>query len=458
MGTSNVILKKVKSTDTIGTLQIQYFNGKGKKKQMSLSLKISEENFTKYYDKEFKQFRKNNIFDYLTYNNRIKDHLSNSPFEINNNNSPKYLLEYISETMLDIDNLNTREGYKVVQKHLKSFLEIIGENDIEIKSVNIELLISFKKFLQKKNITNSTIYHYFVILKGILNKINVQDFNVGYLKNIFKILNIKVPPSRVKDLLTTEDVMKLISVTSDYRYFNYVQMGLTQLFGMGMRFSDLSMLRVEDFQNTGITYTTKKNTKTIIIPYESGLLIYVLLNIFKLKLPPVNPYNYTIEKHNLIKGNSSVTNELSDFNTYTNLEKEKYEKQLIKILLHHIKTLPKKQFIFNEYFNSNELLKYSKRDEMTESQLKDYKSMSLRYNYYLKKIKTDLKLDLDNISSHTFRHSFTNFMIEEGLGVYEISQSLSHSGVVITQKYLTKNFDLKKIKDLNKTTFGRFKQ
>ena len=95
---------------------------------------------------------------------------------------------------------------------------------------------------------------------------------------------------------------------------------------------------------------------------------------------------------------------------------------------------------------------------MTEKQLKDYKSLSVRYNYYLKKIKTDLKLDIDNISSHTFRHSFTNFMIEEGLGVYEISQSLSHSGVVITQKYLTKNFDLKKIKDLNKTTFGRFKQ
>jgi hypothetical protein len=49
-------------------------------------------------------------------------------------------------------------------------------------------------------------------------------------------------------------------------------------------------------------------------------------------------------------------------------------------------------------------------------------------------------------------------MIEEGFGIYEISQSLSHSGVVITQKYLTKNFDLKKIKDLNKTTFSRFKK
>ena len=73
MGTSNVILKKIKSTDTIGTLQVQYFNGKGKKKQISLSLKLSEENFTKYYDKEFKQFRKNSIFDYLTYNNKIKE-------------------------------------------------------------------------------------------------------------------------------------------------------------------------------------------------------------------------------------------------------------------------------------------------------------------------------------------------------------------------------------------------
>ncbi len=460
MGTSNVILKKIKSTDTIGTLQVQYFNGKGKKKQISLSLKLSEENFTKYYDKEFKQFRKNNVFDYLTFNNKIKEYISISPFETinNHNNSKKHLLEYISVAMLDIDNLNTREGYKVVQKHLKSFLETIGENDIEIKNVNIELLVSFKKYLQKKNITNSTIYHYFVILKGILNKINERDFNVGYLKNIFKILNIKVPPSRVKDLLTTEDVNRLISVKSDYRYYKYAQMGLMQLFGMGMRFSDLAFLRIEDFQNTGITYTTKKNTKTIIIPYESGLLIYVLYNIFNLKTPPVNTYNYTTEKHKIIGDKSSVSTEISNYNSYSNLEKEKYEEQLIKILLQHLKTLPRKQFVFGEYFNSEELLRYSKRDELTEGQLKDYKSLSVRYNYYLKKIKIDLKLDIDNISSHTFRHSFTNFMIEEGLGVYEISQSLSHSGVVITQKYLTKNFDLKKIKDINKTTFGRFKR
>jgi integrase len=458
MGTSNVILKKIKSTDTIGTLQVQYFNGKGKKKQISLSLKLSEEYFSKYYDKEFKQFRKNSVFDYVTYNNKIKEYISNSPFENNFNYVPKLLLEYISVSMLEIDNLNTREGYKVVHKHLKTFLETTGEVDVEIKNVNIDLLISFKKHLQKKNITNSTIYHYFVILKGILNKINERDFNVGYLKNIFKILNIKVPPSRVKDLLTTEDVSKMISVSFDYRFFNYVQMGLLQLFGMGLRFSDLCFLRVEDFQNTGITYTTKKNTKTIIIPYESGLLIYVLFNIFKLKLPPVNPYNYKNDSNYFIGESSSISNSLSDFTTYSNLEKEKYEKQLIKLFLQHIKTLPKKQFIFHDYFKSEELLKYSKKDELTESQLKDYKSLSVRYNYYLKKIRTDLKLEIDNISSHTFRHSFTNFMIEEGFGIYEISQSLSHSGVVITQKYLTKNFDLKKIKDLNKTTFSRFKK
>jgi integrase len=458
MGTSNVILKKIKSTDTIGTLQVQYFNGKGKKKQISLSLKLSEEYFSKYYDKEFKQFRKNSVFDYVTYNNKIKEYISNSPFENNFNYVPKLLLEYISVSMLEIDNLNTREGYKVVHKHLKTFLETTGEVDVEIKNVNIDLLISFKKHLQKKNITNSTIYHYFVILKGILNKINERDFNVGYLKNIFKILNIKVPPSRVKDLLTTEDVNKMIGVSFEYRFFNYVQMGLLQLFGMGLRFSDLCFLRVEDFQNTGITYTTKKNTKTIIIPYESGLLIYVLFNIFKLKLPPVNPYNYKNDSNYFIGESSSISNSLSDFTTYSNLEKEKYEKQLIKLLLQHIKTLPKKQFIFHDYFKSEELLKYSKKDELTESQLKDYKSLSVRYNYYLKKIRTDLKLEIDNISSHTFRHSFTNFMIEEGFGIYEISQSLSHSGVVITQKYLTKNFDLKKIKDLNKTTFSRFKK
>ena len=458
MGTSNVILKKVKPTDPIGTLQIQYFNGKGKKKQICLSLKISEENFTKYYDREFKQFRKNNLFDYLTYNNKIKEYISISPFITTNKNTNNHLLEYISHKMSEINNPNTKEGYKVVKNHLKSFLETIDKNDIELKNITIDFLVNFKNFLQRKNISNSSIHLYFVILKGILNKLDSSEFNSSYLKNLFKILNLKSPPTKVKNVLTTEDVNKLVNVSEDNEFFYYIQIGLLQLFGMGMRFSDVIFLRVEDFQNSGIKYTTKKNIKSITVPYESGLLIYVLFNIFKLKLPSVNPYNFINEKNYFVDDRTSLTNKISEYNSYKNLEIENYQKNLIMILMEHIKTLPKKDFIFKDFIKSSELLIYSKRQEMNENQIKDYKSLSVKYNYYLKKIRQNLKLDIDNISSHTFRYSFTNFMIEEGFGVYEISQSLSHSGIVITQKYLTRNFDLNKITELNKTTFSRFKK
>ena len=75
MGKYKIVLKKVKPIDTIGVLQVQYFNGKGIKKQISLSLKISEENFKKFYDDEFKQFRKNNLFDYKFFNSKIQSKL-----------------------------------------------------------------------------------------------------------------------------------------------------------------------------------------------------------------------------------------------------------------------------------------------------------------------------------------------------------------------------------------------
>lgn len=448
MGTSNLILKKVNSTDLIGTLQIQYFNGKGKKKQVSLSLKLSEENFIKYYDKEFKQFRKTNQFDYVRYNNIIKEKLVDNIFEVSIIDKT-YLLEYIKQRSLLVNNLNTREGYNVVYNHLKNYLSLKDITDIKLEKVSLDFLVEFKNHLTTLDISSSTILHYFIILKGILNYSSSEDlFNVN-LKYLFKKLNLKTT-NKIKNVLTNDDIIKLLTIPREYKFFDYVQVGLLQLFGMGMRQSDVFLMKIEDFKKDGISYTTKKNKKSLPIPYEDETLLTILFNILKLEKP--KKLVYEMKNHN--KFNSTYTRK--DFNNYQELDKENYIQKLIDILLKHIKLTPKKNLLLRDIVSSDELEKYSKNMEMNELQMSKYKLICVKYNQILKYIKRDLELDIENLSSHSFRYTFTNLMLEEGYGIYEISQQLGHQNITITEHYINRNFDLNKIKGVNRKTFSRF--
>lgn len=448
MGTSKVILKKVKPTDLIGTLQIQFFNGKGTKKQVSLSLKISEENFKKYYDDEFKQFRKTNLFDYNSYNTKIREKINESPFNIIKTENT-HLLEYIKKRSLLVGNLNTRSGYNVVYNHLKDFLQIKGLEDIELADVYLDFLIEFKNYLTSKDISNPTILNYFIILKGILNHSSSEGLYNVNLKFLFKKLNLKIT-TKIKNTLSDKDVLKLLTATKDYKYYDFIQVGLLQLFGMGMRQSDVFLLKIEDFNKEGISYTTKKNKKSLPIPYEDETLLTILFNIFNIEKP----------KKVIYRTNQSFIQTISTssdgFKNYQKLDQPNYIKQLIDTLLQHIKTQPKKNLLLRRIVNSEDLENYSKNMDMTEIQLRKYKLVCVKYNQILKYIQRDFNLDIENLSSHSFRYTYTKFMLEEGFGIYEISQNLSHSSISITENYINRGFDINKIKGLNSKTFSRF--
>lgn len=446
-----VILKKNKPSDSVGTLQIQYFNGKGVKKQISLSIKISEEHYKKYYDDEFKQFRKNNLFDYKSYNSIIllKSNNINETLSKPNEN---LFIEFLKMRENKINNLNSRSGLTTTRKHLTSFIEEKGFSDIDVNKIDLDFLMEFKIYLSKRNITGSTMLYYFILIKGELNYLSSEGkYNIN-LKYLFKKLNLK-KINKQKNTLSNEDIKKLLSVSKEYKYYNYVLIGLLQLFCLGLRQSDIFLITYGDFKNDGITITTKKNKKQLKIPYENEQLLKILCNLFGIVMKDKIIFEGKIQKRT---GRIDFHQSSTPVSKWDVLDKKTDITNTWNDILNFVKSKPKKELIFKDIINIPELDSYSKNIEMNSIQLQKWKSFCVKYNYRLKMIKKDLKLEIDNLSSHTFRYTFTKLMLDGGIGLHEISQVLSHSNISITENYINRNFDVKKIKEMNDKIFSPF--
>ncbi|MBO6524167.1 MAG: tyrosine-type recombinase/integrase [Balneolaceae bacterium] len=70
---------------------------------------------------------------------------------------------------------------------------------------------------------------------------------------------------------------------------------------------------------------------------------------------------------------------------------------------------------------------------------KKISSKNVIVNRHLKELAKQAKID-ENISFHVSRHSFANYALQKGMGVYSISKALAHSNLKTTEVYL-KSFD-----------------
>jgi integrase len=94
---------------------------------------------------------------------------------------------------------------------------------------------------------------------------------------------------------------------------------------------------------------------------------------------------------------------------------------------------------------------------LNEKQYKYIKNKSIVYNRKLKLIQKQLDIET-NLTSHVARHSFANFLLELGnVSIYDISNLMRHSSLQITEQYLRRNFDPKKLDDLNFTLQDKYR-
>lgn len=442
--TSKVILKKKNKSDLFGYLGIRYFNGRGEKKVLSLGERIEENDFDIFFDSEFNLFKKTTKIDYKLLNNKINEKIND--FTIFDTKNPKKttqsFLTYYRNYLELIPNPQTKDSYSVGLKKLEEFKTHKKYNDILFSQIDNIFVIELKNYFLSKLSPNTT-KQYLNIIKTILN-ISKRDGLYSERFNYFSKLNIPTTYSN-KKILSEKDIQTLREITpytkeSDYKeknkYYETRNMLLFSMLCSGLRVSDLFLIRNKDFKNDHIEIITKKTSLSMRIPYNDKL-IGLLLDIYNL-------YDMTLPMGTGYRGIPLYGDE------YKEVRKTKNKTYNLKHLLEHIKTLPEKDFLFKDFMSLEPSLnKYNKIKEMTKEQNSSINRLRGIYNYWLKEMIKHYDFDIEQISSHTGRYSWTNLLLSiEGVNLVQIQRSLGHKRLSTTESYIEKNFGLDKMETI----------
>lgn len=442
--TSNVILKKKNSSDPFGYLSIRYFNGNGVKKVVSLGERIDETLFDDLFLKEVNMFKKTTKIDYKLLNQKIGDKINDfSIFDTKNSKqSTKSFLTYFNDYLELIPNPQTKNSYSVGLKKLEEFKTHKKYNDILFSQIDNTFVIELKNYLLSKLSPNTT-KQYLIIIKTILN-LSKRDGLYSERFNYFSKLNIPSTYSN-KKILSEKDIQILREITSytkesDYKeknkYFDTRNMLLFSMLCSGLRVSDLFLIRNKDFKKEYIEIITKKTSLQMKIPYNDKLLGLLLdiYNIYERTLPMGTGY-YGVPLYGDVNKESRKTKN-NDYNK--------------KYILEHIKTLPENDFLFKDFMSLEPSLnKYNKLKEMTQEQNSSINRLRGIYNYWLKEMIKHYDFDIEQISSHTGRYSWTNQLLNiEGVNLVDIKRSLGHKRLSTTENYIEKNFGLDKMENI----------
>jgi integrase len=435
--TSSVILKKKNSSDNFGYVSIRYFNGNGKKKVISLAIRMDEDLYNNNYDPNFSLFKKT-ITDYKTYNKKINEKINDfSVFDEVKEIKSKSFLVFFKDYLKLINNPSTYSNYNAVLKKLIDFANYKEKTDIMFEDVNYKFAVELKNYFSQK-MAGTSGNQYLIIVRTILNiamkeELYHEKFNYFSKLKIDEIYNNK-------KILSKKDVNKLFTITSTIdgepnKHYYFRNMLLFSMFANGIRVSDMLLCRNRDFKKEYLEMLTKKTSKSLRIAYNEKL-VTILLNIYniheaKLFNFELHYYNRAINKH---------VNERQ--NTFENRKKSNEIMGNKKAVLEFIATLPPNDFVFSEFLTKEpSLYTYDKSKEMSTEQNDALNRLRVNFNFHLNQLRKQYKLDIEKISSHTARYSWTNLLIGiEGVSLLDISRSLGHKNLSITEGYIEKNF------------------
>lgn len=514
----NIIFQKQKKEDKVGILYIRTIEGRNVKKS-SLKIKLSESDFDKYFNKEKRRFKKS-FSESESYNNIIEKRLEELGIngnEIENlPNRRKSFLSYWLGCINNISNHGSKMKHQTILNKLSDYLESINKTDLLFVEITPLFLRQYQNYLTTQRtpttLSNNTVIHYLKVMKSIINKSKVED-HFTYIKDPFNSLTFSSDKNS-KSVLNVEEVEKLLKTPiQDKKIKETRDMFLFQVFSNGMRVSDLFLLRWSNILNGRIVYVMFKTGTEISLPVNlnMGLILSRLIpgfpdyktivkkeeimfydeehNLQTIKLGQLNKLIETILNpkltynpyvNRLINNMSNEVNknmgDLIEYKGYSispsntqirmliDLKEnllDKIEKVFLTNLFDKIKELKKQNsddFIFpvlsNEMFR--DIRNTNKFDKLSLQQYKSIKHHTIVYNRKLKLVQKICEIETP-ITSHVSRHSFTNLLLRlDNVNLYDISQSLGHSSIKITENYLRSGFNIEKVDYLNNSISKKF--
>ncbi|MBK7764099.1 MAG: site-specific integrase [Bacteroidetes bacterium] len=457
-------LKKKEKKDNSGIINIRVTKDR-KSKYFSLKETIEE----KYWNKQRCEVKKTFI-NADSLNKRIDEKINelksiyglSEDIQILKKNERNSFINFFNsqiEFLRSRKKIGTSKSYGTSYNQLEAFIKRRGKSDLLFSEVDVVLITDFETFLLENNIANNTSKKYISTIKKVFNqsiKMNVfQPMKDPFIMFENKRLQVK------KNRLDKIDVEKILLTEIDeldilYNVRNYF---LFQIFGQGLRVSDLVTLRWENIVEGRIDFVQLKTKKK-----HSVSLNYRLLSILKDYIPGNCSKVYTEKYSFTIKDMAYKMNYEELKNKYKEISKTHItkfiagDKEAIKLVeswkkafdqviektkyklilsIDQYSRINPKSFIFS--ILRNEDFKDVKFNNNTNLTLYQYNQISSRtgvYNRQLKRLQNKCEIDVV-LTSHISRHTYTNILIDAtDNDIYSISKSLGHQRLSTTEHYI----------------------
>lgn len=297
--------------------------------------------------------------------------------------------EYVKE-LLAVKQFGTYKVVKVVYKALNLYItEELKLKDISWKTLDSDFLQKWKEHLiTTRGLNNSTLKNYFKKLRQVWTKAKIKG--VHNLDDPFKTIKLKENEVKHKGLTEYEfsELERIRLLNSDDMSPEFIALDtfLMQYYSYGMRIGDLLTLKWKNIEGKKIVYRMRKTNHDLHVAISEQLL-KILWRYFPLKKKYLAPLDVEIVKNIKVVGDLYIL-------PYMNVEIKE-------------KTI--------EYYNH-------------------ISSKTAIVNRDLKLIGE--RLNIQNLTSHQARHTFSSVMIRRGANAKQIQQSLGHANLNLTQLYI----------------------
>ncbi|MDR6844813.1 tyrosine-type recombinase/integrase [Flavobacterium granuli] len=487
-----IVYRPVNKESKDGYLKVRIIENRVQKIK-SLGIKIEGKNWL-----DSKQRVSKNETNHDAINNKLTEVLKDLNHYDNDiqvlTTSNKTILEFFQNTIDTTINQGTKLKYIGIRNKFINYLASISYSDLKFNQLTNQKVREFHKYMcDNGNEIDSANYN-LRSFKTVINKA-IQLKLVTYINDPFFNITLKFSSKRNK-ALTADDIKTLISINLvDSRKFikgrninlNEVRnIFLFQFFSQGLRSSDVILLRWSNFQIQNdvikIDYTqfkTKKGMTLILTPMALKMLNNPLFRLVPTLKEQIEDIELRKEDHinEILKykqlstptANNDVMQvvqlaSIADDN-YKPIAKEHANKQANNIAYKGIiamneELLKKIEYdVYNAYLiaiqsivtsdkvndfvfyflNNNDYSNFTNKifDNLSHKQYSILTSRRAYYNQMLKLIQKQAKIQL-TLTSHIARHTYTQLLLENQASVIDISQSLGHSDLRTTQKYISK--------------------
>jgi site-specific recombinase XerD len=424
--------------------------------------------------RDFDENLRRDIISKLTskYNDQEEIHrnaeLQNIPLQ----NQNQSFIFHLNKNILFLEErkkIGTSKRYRTTLYHIEKFLSRINKSDLKFFDITSPLIEEFETYLIGTGLLENTTKNYINCIKRLYTKSVKTGIYSSPLDPFVHFQNRRKPIEKGFLEKINVDRIRELKIDKAHSLYNIRNYFLLQIFGQGLRVSDLLTLRFSNIKEGEIEFFQYKTKKKHVV-YMSETIMFLLKNyintkdvedVFKLK------YKYPFkgsEERNTYHEMQVIYSEITNSVIKTPIEKTDERKAIIKdvevfkklldkvrknvydrllIILHNYAKIHSKEFIFpilNPELYTDVV--FDGNTTLTKPQYNHLQSKTTIYNKKLKELQKEVfeqfKVTLPvTLTSHVARHTYTNLMLGVGGDVYEISKSIGHQGINTTDKYIT---------------------